>query len=223
MQRVQEKLREALEEDILTGALVPGQRIDERELAARFATSRTPVREALLQLAASGLILQRPRRGTFVAEVGPTRLVEMFEVMAELEGLCARLAARRASSAALVELRDLHQSCRAARQAGDADAYYYANEEFHEAIRALAGNAFLQEQADALQRRLRPYRRLQLRAVNRIRSSFDEHERVLEAISAGRERDADESMRAHVAVQSDRFADLIAGLDTDRSQRRATR
>ena len=90
-------LRDHLEEDILTGALRPGDRLDEMSLAERFGVSRTPIREALFHLAAAGLIDNRPKRGAIVAEIGPRQLVEMFEVMAELEGMCARLAARRAT------------------------------------------------------------------------------------------------------------------------------
>lgn len=213
MPRVQDDIREQLEEDILTGLVSPGRRIDEREVAARFAVSRTPVREVLLQLAASGLIVQRPRRGTFVAELGPARLQEMFAVMAELEAMCARLAARRATPGALADLRRVHEDCRAVCDVSDCDGYYYANERFHEALRAMAGNAFLVEQTDALQRRLRPYRRLQLRAVNRVRSSFAEHDAIVAALFAGDAEAAAAVMREHVSVQGERFADLVADLD----------
>jgi len=206
-------LRDTLEEEILTGTLAPGTRLDEVGLAARFGVSRTPIREALFQLSAAGLIETGARRGAHVAEIGPRRLMEMFEVMAELEALCARLAARRADAADLAALHAAHDACAAAADRGDGDAYYYENEAFHERIRAAARNGFLLEQADMLQKRLRPYRRLQLRARDRIRASFAEHEVIVAGIAAGDGQAAATAMRAHVAVQGERFADLIASLD----------
>ena len=89
------KLRDQIENEILTGDMPPGFRLDEVTLANRFGVSRTPIREALFQLASAGLIEIRPRRGAVVAEVGPERMVQMFEVMAGLEGMAGRLAAER--------------------------------------------------------------------------------------------------------------------------------
>jgi DNA-binding GntR family transcriptional regulator len=209
--KLSDRLRDALEEDILTGALSPGDRLEEIALAARFGVSRTPIREALLSLAAAGLAEIRPRRGAVVAEIGPRRLMEMFEVMAELEGLCARLAARRADLEEIAAIRACHEACAAA--ISDVDAYYYRNETFHERIRAAGRNRFLFDQADALQKRLRPYRRLQLRARDRIAASLAEHAAIVAALEAGDGAAAAQAMRAHVAVQGERFADLLSSLD----------
>lgn len=212
-QTLSDRLREELEEEIVTGTLVPGTRLEEIALAARFGVSRTPIREALLQLSAAGLIENRPRRGAVVAEIGPRRLVEMFAVMAELEGMCARLAARRAAPEDVDAIRASHEACRTASDAADVDAYYYVNEAFHETIRRAARNAFLNEQTNHLQRRLRPYRRLQLRARGRVAASFREHERIVRAIEAGDAEAAGSAMREHVSVQGDRFADLMSSLE----------
>ncbi|MEM1343206.1 MAG: GntR family transcriptional regulator [Pseudomonadota bacterium] len=205
-------LRDALEEEILIGRLRPGERLEEPALAARFGVSRTPIREALSHLAAAGLIEARPHRGAVVAEIGPVRLMEMFEVMAELEAMAAARAARRASAADLDALSRAHAACAEAAAADDGDAYYYANEHLHALIRTAARNAFLIEQADALQKRLKPYRRLQLRARDRLRTSHAEHGAILAAIGAGEAERAGQTMRAHVAVQGERFADLLASL-----------
>ena len=208
-------LRDRLEEEILTGALVPGDRLEEVALARRFGVSRTPIREALFQLSAAGLIENRPRRGAMVAEIGAHQLTEMFEVMAELEAMCARLATRRATPEDLAAIRSAQEACRTALTSADGDAYYYENEVFHERVRAAARNHFLIEQAGALQKRLRPYRRLQLRARNRMEASCREHEAIVTAIAGPDAARAEEVMRAHVVVQGERFADLIASLDRD--------
>jgi DNA-binding GntR family transcriptional regulator len=210
--RRSEELREVIEERIATGAYAPGSRLDESELANEFGVSRTPVREALIQLASGGLIEMRPRRGAVVAQIDPQRLVEMFEVMAELEAMCGRLAARRISPDEEAALKAAHAAGEAALNAGDPDHYYYLNEGFHQLICEASHNGFLAEQAAALRRRLRPYRRLQLRVRDRMRTSFSEHEGIVAAILGGDGERAAELLRQHVTVQGERFADLIASL-----------
>jgi DNA-binding GntR family transcriptional regulator len=207
-----ETLRDAIEEMIAVGKFAPGQHLDETELAAAFGVSRTPIRETLIGLASRGLVVIRPRRGAVVAEFGPQQLVEMFEVMAELEASCSRLAARRMTPPEQAALRTAHAACDAARDSLDADAYYYQNEAFHEAIYAGSHNAFLIDQARALYRRLRPYRRLQLRVRNRIANSYSEHEAIVEAILSGDDERAAQLTREHVMIQGQRFADLMASL-----------
>jgi DNA-binding GntR family transcriptional regulator len=205
-------LRDAIEEQIAVGELRPGQHLDETELAARFEVSRTPIREALIQLASMGLVVIRPRRGAVVAEITPQQLVEMFEVMAELEAVCGRLAARRMFAEEHAELLKAHEACREAHESGDADNYYYLNEVFHHQIYTGSHNTFLAEQARNLHRRLRPYRRLQLRVRNRIATSFSEHDDIVNAIVSG---DGDRTaalLRDHIMIQGQRFADLVASL-----------
>ena len=207
-----ERLRESIEEDIATGKLLPGTRLDEAELAKRFGVSRTPIREALRLLLGEGLVEIRPPRGAVVAQITPQRLIEMFEVMAELEGMCARLAARRMSDEELAVIEAAHEACRETAAARDSDGYFYANEKFHYAIYKASHNLFLFDQASALQRKLRPYRRLQLRVRNRLQHSFNEHQAIVDALKAGDEAQIVQSVRKHVVVQGERFGDLVAGL-----------
>jgi DNA-binding GntR family transcriptional regulator len=205
-------LREQIEEMIAVGTLKPGQHLDETELAARFGVSRTPIRETLIQLASMGLVVIRPRRGAIVAELGPQQLVEMFEVMSELEATCGRLAARRMTVEEQKSLLAAHQACQEALDAQEPDAYYYKNEVFHEAIYAGTHNQFLIEQTRNLYRRLRPYRRLQLRVRNRLAKSYTEHDEVVQAIVAGDGELAARLLREHVMIQGQRFSDLMASL-----------
>jgi DNA-binding GntR family transcriptional regulator len=207
-----ETLRDAIEEMIAVGKYAPGQHLDETELAAEFGVSRTPIRETLIGLASRGLVVIRPRRGAVVAELGPQQLVEMFEVMAELEASCSRLAARRMTPLEQAALAAAHAACAAARTSLDEDAYYYRNEAFHEAIYAGSHNQFLIDQTRALYRRLRPYRRLQLRVRDRIGASYAEHDAVVEAILNGDGEKAAQLTREHVMIQGQRFADLMASL-----------
>jgi DNA-binding GntR family transcriptional regulator len=205
-------LRDEIENAILSNEFAPGARLDEMVLASRFGVSRTPVREALMQLDAIGLIEIRPRRGAVVIDPGPHRIYEMFEVMAELEGLAGSLAARRLDEDSRKAITATHSRCERSAGAGDSDAYYYVNEEFHKAIYAASRSDFLEEQCAQLHRRLRPYRRLQLRVRNRLSTSFSEHCGIVEAIFAGDGEQARRLLRAHVGIQGERFSDLVASM-----------
>jgi DNA-binding GntR family transcriptional regulator len=207
-----EQLRDSIEEMIAVGKLAPGQHLDETELAAAFGVSRTPIRETLIQLASMGLVVIRPRRGAVVAELGPQELLERFEVMSELEAVISRLAARRMSQPEQQALRAAHLACKGAVDANDPEDYYVRNEAFHEAIYAGSHNQFLVGQARGLYRRLRPYRRLQLRVRDRVRNSYAEHEGLVLAILAGDGELAARLAREHVMIQGQRFSDLMASL-----------
>jgi DNA-binding GntR family transcriptional regulator len=211
MSNARVNLIDKIEQEIATGQFRQGDRLDEMSLAKRFGVSRTPVREALNYLATIGLIEHRPRRGAIVAEIRPDQLFAMFEAMAELEAACGRLAARRLTPSTRAELIDCHAACGAACH--DSDAYYEKNELFHQAVYRASGNTFLEEQCLALQKRLRPYRRLQLQVINRVGDSYKEHERIVAMILSGKSEEAATELRHHVAVQGERFSDLIAGLN----------
>jgi DNA-binding GntR family transcriptional regulator len=205
-------LREAIEEMIATGALTPGQHLDETELAKQFGVSRTPIRETLIQLASMGIVVIRPRRGAIVADLGPQQLVEMFEVMSEMEALCGRLAARRMTPEEHQALLAAHAACKEVRESQDPDLYFYRNEAFHDVIYSGSHNQFLIEQTRSLHRRLRPYRRLQLRVRDRVGNSFAEHDAVVQAIIRGDGEATADLLRGHIMIQGQRFADLMASL-----------
>lgn len=205
-------IADTIEGLIFDGTFPDGARLDEVQLAERFEVSRTPVREALQRLALTGLTEQIPRRGVFVRQPGPVELLEMFEVMAELEAVCARLATARISDQALAQLDAINAECALAVAAQDHGAYYSANERFHALIYAQAGNAFLEQEAKRLQRRLQPFRRMQLRARGRLQQSMSEHEEVVKTLAAQDGARAADVMRAHVAVQGEKFHRLVGML-----------
>ncbi len=206
------RVREALENAIVDGRFPPGAKLDPEALAEEFAVSRTPIREALQQLEASGLVRVAAKRGTFVSEWNPEELAERFETMAEIEASCARLAARRVTDAELVQIEALHAACRRLAEAGDVDAYYAENSAFHTSIYRATHNTFLAREAGRMHAMLQPYRRMQLQVRNRVSRSFEEHDAVVRAIRAGDDVAAAEAMRSHVVVQGDRFHDLLAAL-----------
>lgn len=211
-QKRADAIADALEGLILDGTFPDGARLDENLLSERFEVSRTPLREALQRLIASGLVEQRPRRGVFVRQPGPIELIEMFEVMAELEAACAQFAARRISEEALDALRASNLTCNRAVEEGDGDLYFRENERFHAIIYRQSGNSFLEGECLRLHKRLKPYRRMQLRLRGRLRQSMQEHEDILEALRDGDPDRAAQALRSHVAVQGEKFHHLMSSL-----------
>ena len=211
-----EALRDQLEQDIVTGHFKPGERLDEQSLAKRFGVSRTPIREALMQLASIGIVDLQPHRGAFIASLSLKEIIERFEMMAALEGMCGALAARRITDEQRSNLVEAHKACDEAAKNGSIDAYYYANKRFHQAIYDACNNAYLVEQTRQLQTRLQPYRRLQLRARHRVSNSLNEHQSIVEAILDGDSAKAEQHLREHILIQGERLTDFIASWDTDK-------
>lgn len=209
------QIRDSLEDEILKGEFVPGSKLDEGSLSKKYSVSRTPIREALRQLSASGLIELIPNRGAFLVQLSTNRLVEMFEVLAELEGMCGRLAARRIKDGQRKELAAALEACQQSeRDQQDVDAYYHANDEFHSIIHRATQNLFLIETVEKIERRLRPYRRVQLHVPQRKRDSVKEHVLIVEAIMAGESEVAERLMQGHILVQGERFNDFLALLNS---------
>ncbi|MCX5496297.1 GntR family transcriptional regulator [Kaistia dalseonensis] len=207
-----EDLRLQLADDIVRGIFAPGVQLDEVGLAARYGVSRTPVREALRQLSASGLVEIRPHRGAIVTRLSEERLMEMFIAMAELESICAGLAAEAMSVIDRRELEARHRRLAELVREGDPARYAEGNESFHSAIYAGAHNSYLAELTLATRARLAPFRRAQFRRIGRLSESFDEHERVVEAILRGDRLGAMAAMREHIGTVKDAFDRYVEGL-----------
>jgi DNA-binding GntR family transcriptional regulator len=195
-----EELRLQLADEIVRGGLPPGAPLDETEIARRFSVSRTPVREALRQLVASGLVEARPHRGAVVAQPSIDRLTGMFEAMAELEAICASLAAERMTPIDRHQLEAVHEELRVLSHAGNPERFHEVNERFHNAIYAGSQNAYIAEMTLATRVRVQPFRRAQFRNLGRLAKSHAEHDRVVVAIMRGDKLGAAAAMRAHIEL-----------------------
>jgi len=200
-----EELRLQLADEIVRGALAPGAALDETDIARRFSVSRTPVREALRQLVASGLVESRAHRGAVVAQPSLERLTEMFEAMAELEALCAGLAAERMPAADRQKLEAVHEELRVLSHAGNPERFHAINERFHNAIYAGSQNGYIAEITLATRVRVQPFRRAQFRNLGRLAKSHAEHDRVVVAIMRGDRAGAAAAMRAHIVLVRDEY------------------
>ncbi|HEX7882929.1 MAG TPA: GntR family transcriptional regulator [Afipia sp.] len=200
-----EELRLQLADDIVRGALEPGSSLDESEIARRFNVSRTPVREALRQLVASGLVNARAHRGAVVARPTIEQLNSMFEAMAELEALCAGLAAERMPVIQRRELEILHERLRILSYDGNPQLFHEVNEAFHNAIYAGSQNGYVAEMALATRVRVQPFRRAQFRNLGRLAKSYVEHDRVVIAIMRGDKSGAANAMREHIETVREEY------------------
>ncbi len=205
-----EIVRKALEKDIFSGSLAPATQLDEEEIAQRFAVSRTPVREALLQLIETGLVVKPPRQRAAVAPLDVRRLIQMFETLSELEAICARLAARRITDTEKAALLAIQHASDAALRADDQDEYGRLGIKFHVAVWRATHNDVLFETTRNLAIRLNPYRMFQLRSKGRPEANNDDHIALIALLQAGDADAAYALMRAHVTMQGDVLADYIS-------------
>lgn len=136
---------EEIRMQIISGALKPGERLLEEDIAAALGVSRNPVREALQALAAEGFIKIEPRRGAHVAVVDAHRASELFEVRIPLEGLVAELAALRRTPAQLATLQDMTEQALDLVRSGQLESLPALNTRFHDGLAAAAANSLLAE------------------------------------------------------------------------------
>jgi len=197
-------LLDRIRELVLGGEYTPGTALSEVKLAEYFEVSRTPVREALKQLQIEGLVEIRPKVGTFVREISRREIIEMFEVKETLEGMAARLMARRGNIPELASLRANVEASELAVRRNDSVAYASLVHDFHETIVAGADNRKLAEHYRTLMNQM-AYHRLVLKSVQhpgRLASSTSEHRRVLELITEKDGIGAELAMRDHVVTSA---------------------
>lgn len=209
---IAQRIRQGLEEDILFSRLRPGARIDEVSVGLRYGVSRTPVREALNSLASTGLVDIRPRQGAFVAELTIPKLIEMFEVMAALEGFCVRLAARRATPSEIEDMWSCHAEVNEFAKAGDTAGFIEKNNHLHDLFYNASGNETLIEMTQSIRRKVAPYRRFATYQQHRMLDSIGEHEAVIKAIVDRNEEQADSLMRQHLSLLALGFNDVVAAI-----------
>ncbi|MBX3638306.1 MAG: GntR family transcriptional regulator [Rubrivivax sp.] len=188
---------------IVEGAIAPGAKLNERELAEQLQVSRTPLREAIKMLAAEGLVELLPNRGAVAAQLSAQDVADTFEVIAGLEEQSGALAAERIADSELAEIRALHYEMLAAYTRRDLSTYYRLNAQIHDRINAAARNPVL----------TRTYRQVNARLqALRFRSNFDErkwqravaeHDAMVEKLAARDAAGMRTLMRQHLEHKRD--------------------
>ena len=210
-----DKLAATLQARMLSGELISGTRLRQAALAEEFGVSRTPIREALRKLQASGLVELRPHRGALVRAPSPREIRDAYEVRAELEGLAAELAAQRIHQEQLDVLHGVQAQFREALartielrssdgaefdSAEETERWVRANDGFHQAVQAAAANDVLVAMLLHLHRSYpRDLTRTVLsESVTLLAENVREHEAILDAIERRDAREARALMAKHV-------------------------
>lgn len=196
--------------EIRSGALRPGDRLTETDLAARFGTSRTPVREAIRTLEADGLVVHTPRVGATVRTLSYAEITDLYEMRAILEGSAARFAARAAYPSETAELAEINTEMHNARH--DASLQFSLNERFHTVLLNAARNQFLVRAMGSIQKTLLILGPSTLEESGRVDSALEEHAQIIAALQADDGNAAEAAMRAHIeAAHRARLAHLRQG------------
>jgi DNA-binding GntR family transcriptional regulator len=205
---VVDDLATAIQTRIVTGDIPPGTRLRQEQLAAEYQLSRTPIREALRKLQAEGTVELVPNQGAVVRGTTVRDVREGYEVRAELEGMAAALAATWITDEHLTQLRAAEELFRRAIEDSEPGAWARANDQFHEAVQAAAGNERLRRTIRDLQKAFP--RRLSwstLEADSKLLAdNVEQHNEILRAIESRDPDAARDAMRRHVL----RAGELIA-------------
>ncbi len=169
---------------LVEGHIAPGAKLNERELSEQLKVSRTPLREAIKQLAAEGLVELLPNRGAVAPLLQEADVAASFEVVAALEGLSGELAAQRVSAEELTAIEAWHFEMLAAHKRRDLSAYYRLNALIHAAINAAAHNPVLTRTYSQANARLQALRFRSNQDTQKWQRAVKEHSRMVEALAA---------------------------------------
>ncbi|MEJ1963576.1 MAG: GntR family transcriptional regulator [Gammaproteobacteria bacterium] len=212
--RLVDSVRKALRTAILDGTLPPGSPLSVPDLSRRLQVSRSPIREAVLQMVADGLAVERPRRGVAVASIAPQDVVEIHVIREALEALSARLCAARIDEKGLADLEAILERQKECVRQNDGDGYFETNAAFHSLIARYSGNQRLQEILAVLSVQMQMGLRQVAGHPDQQRLGLKEHRLVLDAIRAGASARAEKLMRSHMTYTKQRLLQRIDALET---------
>jgi DNA-binding GntR family transcriptional regulator len=175
---------ETLREMIVETQLVPGERIDEKNLCQVFGISRTPLREALKVLASEGLVDLLPNRSSRVTPLTQENVGELFEVLSWLDFQAGQLAARRATEKDIAALRNIHERMMRHHRAGERVSYFRLNRELHTKIVEVAGNSVLSGIYANLMAQAQRARFIAIQSQDHWDRGVQEHEAIIEVLAA---------------------------------------
>jgi len=194
-----EEVAELLRQRIYNRELEPGTWIDELKIAVDYGISRTPLREALKVLAAEGLVTMKVRRGAYVTEVNEKDLSDVYHLLGLLESDAAAVVAQKATPEQLAELQALHDALTRAARKGKQDvrAFFEINERFHMRLLDIADNRWRNQMVADLRKVMKLNRQHSLLKSGRIHESLQEHQAIMDALTARQPSLATQKMLEH--------------------------
>jgi len=203
-----------LEDAILKGKIKKGTRLVERELAEKFKVSRLPIREALRELQAAGLVRIIPRKGAVVSQISLEEVKEIYAVKCLIESFAAGEAAKRITSEEIKELRLLIDKMSHQMKKGNSYKYTEIAEKFHHVINKACGNRKLYEVYKRLNNQVLWHKINYLSSPGRIEQSFEGHKKILDALINKDAKQAELLMKKHIR---DSEKALLERLGADKS------
>ena len=194
---LREMVYEELKMQILTGAIVPGTRMMEVELANQIGVSRTPVREAIRKLEKEGLVIIEPRKGAYASQISTKDMVEILEVRQNMEGLAAYFAASRMQPSQLEDLKNISAKYNTAVSEGNMEDMIQYDTRFHRIIVESCNNKILVQMIEQLQELVLRFRYIYYDDFKRAENMPEEHRIILEAIESGDANAAREASDLH--------------------------
>ena len=198
---------------IVTGALPPGAKLNERELCEQFAVSRTPVREAIKTLIQEGLLVALPNHSAVVSELDGEEIGALIDVVMAIEGLAGELAAQRATDEAVAEIGLLHYQMMLHHTRDELPGYFEANKAFHRKIVVLSGNPVLLWVWDLLALRVDRARYSSNLWPKRWEAAVQEHQTILDGLSSRDPARTGAMMRQHVRNGLSGLVAALTGTD----------
>jgi DNA-binding GntR family transcriptional regulator len=200
---------ERLKRRIESGAVKPGERLNEATLAESMGTSRGPIREAVRVLAGMGLVTPVPNRGVFVRKVSVAEMMEIYEMRALIFGFAVERAAEHLTPARRRILATLLEQMEAAAKAGRGGRYYELNLRFHAALVEFCNNRRAARVYADCVNELHLFRRPQFDYAAKMRRSNREHRAIFDAIAAGRGAEARRLAEEHVRQGRQRLLESL--------------
>ncbi len=197
---LREQVADHLREEILSTRLAPGTELGEVALARSLGISRGPLREALGQLAAEGLVTIVPRRGAVVKRLTRQEFSEAYEVREALESLAIRLAVPRLTVGEKAELHRMAERMERAAEAGDTDRFFEINRQFHARLVQASGNSKLEEVHGQLVAQMGRLMRKSVQLRGGMDQSAAEHRAILESVDAGDPERAARLLEEHIEI-----------------------
>jgi DNA-binding GntR family transcriptional regulator len=188
-------------------------RLDERQLAQDFGISRTPVREAMVQLEREGFVRSVPRRGVYVVRKTKSEVIELIQAWAALESMAARLITQSASDADIAGLRRMFTTFEGDKLHAKLDEYSEVNIAFHQTIIELSGNQALIRLAENLFTHMRMIRGSTIGEDDRVERSIRDHMNIIHALEARDTERAEDLVRQHALGLAEHVAKHVDYLD----------
>jgi len=193
-----QKVYRALKTEIIKGSLKPGTKLSEGKIAKQMEVSRTPIREALRELAAEGFVKISPNQGVVVSNASVEDVQEVLRIRGVLEGLAARLATKMISEEEIKELEKYQKQMEYYTKKDDVLAFSEMDAEFHELILNICGNNKLIQIRKNISDQAHRYRIRSLSIPGRLKYSLKEHQEIVEALKRKDAEQADRLSQKHI-------------------------